>query len=83
MATVKTAISLDADLFQQAKKAARKLGVPRSRLFSFALREFLTRQENHQMLERLNAVYDAATPAGHIVPTGMKRKHRELLEGTW
>ena len=83
MATVKSAISLDADLFLEAQKAARRLGVPRSRLFSFALREFLTQQENHQMLERLNAVYDATTPAGRTVPAGMKRKHRALVEGTW
>lgn len=83
MATVKTAISLDADLFRDAQAAARKLGVPRSRLFSFALREFLDQQENHQMLERLNAVCDVTSPAGRTVPAGMKRKQRALVEGAW
>lgn len=83
MATVKTAISLDADLFQEAQKAARRLGVPRSRLFTFALREFLAQEENLQLLERLNAVYRPSASAGRSVPAGMKRKHRALVEGTW
>lgn len=83
MATVKTAISLDADLFREAQHAARKLGIPRSRLFSFALRDFLAQQENQLLLERLNAVYAATVPADRTVPAGMKRKHRTLVEGTW
>lgn len=83
MATVKTAISLDADLYDQAKKTARKLGVPRSRLFSIALREFLAQQENRQLRGRLNAVCDAMAPAGRTIPAGMKRKHRALVEGSW
>jgi len=83
MPTIKTAISLDADLFRDAQAAARKLGVPRSRLFSFALREFLDQQENQQMLERLNAVCDATATIGGTVPAGLKRKHRALVEGAW
>lgn len=83
MATVKTAISLDAGLFDQAQKAARKLGIPRSRLFSFALEEFLAQQTNRELLERLNAVCDSLTPAGGAAPAGMRRKHRALVEGTW
>ena len=83
MATVKTAISLDADLYDQAQKAAQKLGVPRSRLFSIALREFLSQQENRQLLGRLNAACDATAPPGRTIPAGTKRKHRALVEGTW
>lgn len=83
MATVKTAISLDAGLYDQAQKAARKLGIPRSRLFSFALEEFLAQQKNRELLERLNAVCDSTASAGGTVTAGMKRKHRALVEGTW
>jgi metal-responsive CopG/Arc/MetJ family transcriptional regulator len=83
MATVKTAISLDAELFAEAQRTARRLGVPRSRLFTFALREFLAQQENQQLQERLNAVYAAAPAKARTVPAGIKRKHRALVEGTW
>lgn len=83
MATVKTAISLDAELFREAQEAARNLGITRSRLFTLALREFLAQQENRQLLERLNAACDAAASVGRNVPVLLRRKHRSLVVGTW
>lgn len=46
MASVKTAISLQKPLFDEAKALARKMKIPRSRLLAIALREYLQRYEN-------------------------------------
>lgn len=57
MATVKTAISLDERLFQEASAVARELHLPRSRLFVLALTEYLQRRQRQRLLDQINAVY--------------------------
>jgi metal-responsive CopG/Arc/MetJ family transcriptional regulator len=54
---MKTAVSVPDGLFQQAETAARRLRVSRSRLYSTALAEFLSRRQADAVTERLNAVY--------------------------
>ena len=55
--TVKTAISLDSELFKQAEALAGKLRVSRSRLIAMALGDYLRRQHDRNLLDRLNAAY--------------------------
>ncbi len=62
MAHVKTAVSMPATLFKRMDALARRLKVSRSRLFVLALQEFYRRQENLDLLERINAVYDDGVP---------------------
>jgi len=45
------------DLFRMAEAAARRLRVSRSKLYATAISEFLDRQQNDAVTERLNAVY--------------------------
>jgi metal-responsive CopG/Arc/MetJ family transcriptional regulator len=45
---MKAAISIPDDIFVSAEKMAKKLGIPRSRLFTRAMEEFL---ENHSKEE--------------------------------
>jgi metal-responsive CopG/Arc/MetJ family transcriptional regulator len=59
MANVKTAISLEENLFQQIETLAREMNVSRSRLFVMALEDFLKRKRRQQLLDSLNAVYSA------------------------
>jgi len=56
---MKTAISIDGDLLQEADKAAQLMGMSRSRLFAQAMGDFLKRNREEQMLCRLNEVYRA------------------------
>lgn len=58
MAIVKTAISLEQELFQRANTLACSLKVSRSRIVALALEDYLRRQENIALLERINASYD-------------------------
>lgn len=77
---MKTAISIDDGLLQQADQTARLMGLSRSRLFSVAVRDFLQRQQQEQMLARLNEVYaNAPEPVEKRVLKGIKSKFRRLV----
>jgi predicted transcriptional regulator len=57
MGTVKTAISLDAELFQAAEALAGALNISRSRLVALAVEEYVRRHQNASLLDRLNEAY--------------------------
>ncbi len=59
MATVKTAISVPRHLFEQIDHLAKRLRVPRSRLFSRALQEFVERRQADEVTAQLNRAYAA------------------------
>jgi len=54
---MKTAISMDDGLLQEADETAHRLGLSRSRLFALAVGDFLQRHRREQMLRQLNEVY--------------------------
>ena len=51
---VKTAVSIEKDLFTKAETVAKKLGVSRSTLFAMGLQEIIEKRENRKLLEKLN-----------------------------
>lgn len=57
MAHVKTAVSMDERLFQEAEEWAEKLGVSRSQLFARAVEEYVRRQENEDLVRKLNEAH--------------------------
>lgn len=84
MASVKTAISLDADLLERIDAAARESDMPRSRLLAEAAEEFLRRRENARLLARLNHVY--GTDSGDEEAELRRRwrpLYRRVVEGEW
>ena len=84
MATIKTAISIQKSLFDQVNDLAEELQMPRSQLFVLAVEEFIERYQNHKMLEALNQVYaDVSDQDEEALREGMRRQHRQLLEGQW
>ncbi len=54
---MKTAISIPDDLFNLAETTAKKLGIPRSRLFARALEEFIQNHSDQSITETLNKIY--------------------------
>lgn len=84
MANVKTAISMQQSLFEQAEALAREMHISRSRLFTLAVEDFIHRYENQQLLEHINASYaDTPTPDEHALLCRMRRQHRQMVEGEW
>ena len=82
--TVKSAVSLDRELFQRAEALAGELHVSRSRLFSLAIEEFLGRHRNRRILEELNAAYaDSPDPSEEALRDSMRRAHRRRLRDQW
>lgn len=54
---MKSTISVDDPLMEQADKAAREQGVSRSRLFSIAMEAYLKKLQNDNLTDELNRVY--------------------------
>lgn len=84
MRSVKTAISIQRSLFEQAEDLARRMNVSRSRLFVLALEDYIRRQQNRELLAQINAAYatEPDLPA-QALHRAAKRTHRRIVEGEW
>ena len=82
MPGVKTAISLEEDLFRQANEMARTLHISRSRLFALAIKDYMRSQESRLLLAQLNEVY-GEEPDSQVVKVtqAMRKKHRKIVTG--
>ena len=54
---MKTAISIQDDIFEAAEETARELQISRSELYARAVREFVTRHSRANVTGRLNRIY--------------------------
>jgi len=84
MQAVKTAISIEKNLFEQAENIAATMKVSRSRLFVIALQDFIEHRKNRELLAQINATY-AADPdaAEQTLRKKARRQHRQIVEGEW
>jgi antitoxin MazE6 len=80
---MKTAISVDGDLLQAADKAARRMGLSRSKLFSMAMERYLRQQRLQEITEQLNRVYSKPDPEERLLPALMKAKRRTSTRERW
>ena len=84
MATVKTAISLDQELFAQVEELASSLKVSRSRVFALAAEDFVRRRLNAQITRQLNEAYsDEAREEDLETVRQMRPTHRRLADAEW
>ena len=81
---MKTAISLPDSLFRQADEMASELSIPRSRLVALALEEFIRKHRQHEVTERLDAVYrdlpDRTTPTADV---GLESLRELTADDSW
>ena len=81
---MKTAISIDDQLLREADEEARLLAVSRSRLFMLAVRDFLQRRRQDQMLRQLNEVYADGMESGQReLLSRIKLKVRRIVKERW
>jgi len=84
MQAIKTAISIEKNLFDQADKIARTMKVSRSKLFVIALQDFIEHQKNKELLAQINAAYGDEPDATELaLRRKVKRQHRSIVEGEW
>jgi metal-responsive CopG/Arc/MetJ family transcriptional regulator len=55
---MKTAVSVQDDVFQKAERLARRMKKSRSRLFTEALREYVARHTPDEVKDAMNATLD-------------------------
>jgi metal-responsive CopG/Arc/MetJ family transcriptional regulator len=81
---IKTAISIEKNLFDQAEEIARSMKVSRSKLFVIALQDFIEHHKNKELLERINAAYaDEPDAMEQALLKKSRRRHRRLVGREW
>lgn len=84
MGYIKTTISLQKPLFEQAEALARKMKISRSCLFALALEDYLQRQQNRDLLAQINAAYAGEPDPSEEAPRYKSRHtHRSIVEHEW
>ena len=84
MSLVKTAISLNEDLFKKANKLSAEMDISRSKLFQFAVESYIRQYENKQILNKLNKIYsDGPTVEEKKSQKSMKDYYRRTLRDKW
>lgn len=78
---MKTAISLPDEVFEQAERAAKRLKLSRSELYSRALSEYLARHTDNEVTAAINsAISDAGQPSDQVISAHAARR---ILESKW
>jgi len=84
MASKKTAISLGEETYARVAALARKMNVPRSRVFALAVEELLERHDALSLKAAIDRAYqDVPTAAEKQWLRHTRRRHRQLVEGDW
>ncbi|HFQ82152.1 MAG TPA: CopG family transcriptional regulator [Desulfobacterales bacterium] len=86
MATsVKTAISLQEDLFKEVNQLASEMHVSRSKLFVMAVKDFIKKEESKNLIEQINSAFsDAPTSDEMVIQKKMRVKHaKNIMSESW
>ena len=59
MASIKTAISIDEDLYKEVKNLSSKLNISKSQIFSQAVQYLIDKKTNLELLKKINESYSA------------------------
>jgi metal-responsive CopG/Arc/MetJ family transcriptional regulator len=78
---VKTAISINKELFEAAERFARERGMSRSELYATALRRYLEEHRSERITEQLDEIYGAEF--GDLDPAIARLQSRSLPENDW
>jgi metal-responsive CopG/Arc/MetJ family transcriptional regulator len=82
MAVIKTAISIDERLFDKTNKLSDEIRLSRSQIFSQAVRYFIYRKNNLELVRKINRVYPDVFDGDEIeLLQKSKIKYKEILEG--
>lgn len=80
MSYMKTAISIDEELYRKAEKLSTKLNLSRSQLFAQALEYLLEKSETLEIIQRLNEVYGPNDMEAKETAKVGKKKMRGIVD---
>jgi metal-responsive CopG/Arc/MetJ family transcriptional regulator len=78
---MKTAVSLPGELFDRAEKLARRMKKSRSRLYSDAISEYVSRHDPLEVTRALDALYSEVD--SHPPPAISESARRVLVSTEW
>ena len=78
---MKTAISINEELFESAERFARERGMSRSELYATALRHYLEERRGDRITGRLDEIYGAEPES--LDPAVARLQARSLPEDDW
>jgi metal-responsive CopG/Arc/MetJ family transcriptional regulator len=82
--TIKTAISIQKSLFEQAESLAQELNVSRSELFGMAIETFVRNHQNQILLQKINEAYsEEQDPNDKVRLSKMRKQHRKVVRNEW
>jgi metal-responsive CopG/Arc/MetJ family transcriptional regulator len=82
--TIKTAISIQKSLFDQAESLAQQLNISRSHLFGLAIETYIQNRQNKILFDEINQAYSDEPDTGEKVRfSRIRRQHRKLVENEW
>ena len=82
--TIKTAISIQKSLFEQAESLAQELNVSRSELFGMAIETFVRNHQNQILLQEINEAYsEEQDPSDKVRLSKMRKQHRKVVRNEW
>ena len=80
MSYMKTAISIDEELYRKAEKLSSKLNLSRSQLFAQALEYLLEKSETLEIIQRLNDVYGPNDMDAKGATKAAKKKMKSIVD---
>ncbi len=85
MSHVKTAVSIDIDIFKAIDSLAKKAHLSRSRLFEMAVREWVKKEKQKDLTLQINRAVAKDRPSLDEArqQESMRRHQRKLVEGEW
>lgn len=78
---MKTAISVNTNLFERAEKYAKEKKISRSRLFAEAIEEYLEKREKDKIIEQINKVCEEVDTS--VDPVLFKMALLSLPDDEW
>ena len=85
MAYIKTAISIDEDVFKDVQRVIHKIHISRSRLFEIAARDWLKKQQQKLLIQQINSAVEQDTfdEQDRRQMELMRDHQRKLVQGKW
>lgn len=84
MQNLKTAISMQKTLFEEADTLAHTMKVSRSKLFVIALQDYIDRKKNREILAQINAAcVDEPDAVEQNLRSKSRSSHSRMVVGEW
>jgi len=84
MAVIKTAISIDESLFDKINRLSEEIKLSRSQIFSQAVRYFIERKNNLELVRKINRAYPDVLDEDEMAQLEKsKRKYKEIIKEEW